>query len=78
MIQNSSSFEKCRDDIMLSFFNNSPQHQMFDRIKKILSVKKILTVFVVPFFVVSITAVVVLLMAYNTGVKFANNMFFQK
>lgn len=32
--------------------------QMFDRIKKMLSDKKILSVFVVPFFVVSVTAVV--------------------
>ncbi|MDQ1254876.1 MAG: hypothetical protein QG646_4146 [Euryarchaeota archaeon] len=45
---------------------------MFDKIKKILSV------FVVPFFVVSITAVVILLMAYTIGIKFANNIFFQK
>jgi hypothetical protein len=52
--------------------------QMYDRIKKILSVKMILNVFVVPFFVVSITAVVVLSLAYNMGIKFANNIFFQK
>jgi hypothetical protein len=51
---------------------------MFDRIKKTLSVKKILTVFVVPFFVVSITTVVVILMAYNMGIKFANNILFPK
>jgi hypothetical protein len=48
--------------------------QMFDRIKKMLSVKKILSVFVVPFFVVSATAVVVLLLAYNRGIIFAKNI----
>lgn len=48
--------------------------QMFDRIKKMLSVKKILSVFVVPFFVVSVTAVVVLLLAYNRGIIFAKNI----
>jgi hypothetical protein len=53
-------------------------YQMFDRIKKILSVKNILSFFVVPLFVVPITAVVVLLMAYNMWIKFANNVFFQK
>jgi|GEM_PF-1671596 len=52
--------------------------QMFDRIKKILSIKKILCVFVVPFFVVSVTAVVVLLLAYDGGIKFAKNIFFHK
>ncbi len=52
--------------------------QMFDRIKKMLSVKKILSVFVVPFFVVLVTAVVVILLAYDRGIKFAKNIFFQK
>lgn len=51
--------------------------KMFDKIKKMLSVKKILSVFVVPFFVVLVTAVVVLLFAYNMGIKFAKNIFFQ-
>jgi len=51
---------------------------MVDRIKKMLSVKKILSVFVVPFFVVSVTAVVVLLLAYNGGLKFAKNVLFHK
>jgi hypothetical protein len=72
--QNITHFKKYGNDIMLSFFNNSSKHQMFDRIKKILSVKKLLSVFVVPFFVVSVTAVVVLLLAYNMGIKFANNI----
>lgn len=54
------------------------EKQMYDRIKKILSVKKIVSFFVVPFFVASITAVVVLALAYNMGMKFANNIFFQK
>ena len=52
--------------------------QMFDRIKKMLSAEKILSVFVVPFFVVSVTAVVVLSLAYNRGIKFAKDIFFQK
>jgi uncharacterized membrane protein len=54
------------------------ENKTFDRIKKILSIKKILNIFVVPFFVASITAVVVLLLAYDMGIKFANNMFVQK
>ncbi len=45
---------------------------MFDRIKKILSV------FVAPFFVVSIAAVAVIILAYNMVLIFANNIFFQK
>ncbi len=45
---------------------------MFDEIKKILSA------FVIPFFVVSIAAVAVLSLAYNRGIKFANNTLFQK
>lgn len=51
---------------------------MYDRIKKILSLKMILNIFVVPFFVASITFVVVLSLAYNMGIKFAKNIFFQK
>jgi uncharacterized membrane protein len=53
-------------------------NKIFDRIKKILTAKKMLSIFVVPFFVASITAVVVLSLAYNMGIKFANNIFFQK
>jgi hypothetical protein len=45
---------------------------------KLLSIKKILNVFVVPFFVVSITVVVVLSLACNMGIKFVNNIFVQK
>ena len=54
------------------------ENQIFDRIKKILSIKNILNIFVVPFFVASITAVVVISLAYNMGIKFANSIFFQK
>jgi len=52
--------------------------QMFDRIKKMLSVEKILMFSWLPFFVVSVTAVVVLSLAYNRGIKFAKDIFFQK
>ena len=54
------------------------KNKTFDRIKKIMSIKKVLSIFVVPFFVASITVVVILLLAYDMGIKFANNMFFQK
>ena len=53
---------------------------MLDRIKKIPSIKKILnlktilSIFVVPFFVVSVTAVVVLSLVFNMGIKFVNNI----
>lgn len=53
-------------------------NKIFDRIKKTLTAKKMLSIFVVPFFVASITAIVVISLAYNMGMKFASNLFFQK
>jgi len=54
------------------------EKQMYDRIIKTLSIKKILSVFVVPFFVAPITAVVVLSLSYYAGIKFIKNIFFKK
>ncbi len=45
---------------------------MFDRIKKILSI------FVALFFVVSIIVAAAISLAYNTGIEFTNRRFSQK
>jgi len=46
--------------------------QMFDRLKKILSI------FATLFFVVSMTARAVISLAYNVGIEFTNKRIFQK
>jgi len=51
---------------------------MFDRIKKVLDIRNVVSIFVVPFFVAPVTVVVVLLLGYDIVIKFTNNVFFQK